>query len=89
MSSFKIAELKAHLSECLRAVEAGEVVTVYDRSRPIARIVPFEAATPPIDHDAPRARLADFVVPPPVLPVAVGFDVVAELLIERSRDRES
>jgi len=33
MSSVKTAQLKAHLSAYLRAVEGGEVVTVYDRER--------------------------------------------------------
>ena len=35
-----IAELKNSLSQQLRAVEAGDVVEVMDRARPIARIVP-------------------------------------------------
>jgi antitoxin (DNA-binding transcriptional repressor) of toxin-antitoxin stability system len=33
MSSVETAQLKAHLSAYLRAVEGGEVVTVYDRER--------------------------------------------------------
>lgn len=41
MRSVKIAELKDHLSEHLRAVEGGEEVEVTDRNRPIARIVPI------------------------------------------------
>ena len=40
MKTVKIAELKNHLSEHLRAVEAGEEVIVTDRDRPIARIIP-------------------------------------------------
>ena len=40
MKRIKIAELKDHLSEHLRAVERGAVVEVTDRSRPIARITP-------------------------------------------------
>jgi prevent-host-death family protein len=40
MKSVKIAELKDHLSEHLRAVEQGAEVLVTDRNRPIARIVP-------------------------------------------------
>lgn len=84
MSAVKITELKAHLSEHLRAVASGEVVTVYDRNRPIARIVPFGAEAPAIDHEPPRAGLAAFVNPPPVAP---GFDVAAELAQDRARDR--
>ena len=41
MKSVKIAELKDHLSEHLRAVEAGAQIIVTDRDRPIARIVPL------------------------------------------------
>jgi prevent-host-death family protein len=37
-----IAELKAHLSEVLRRVAEGETVTVTDRGRPVASIVPVE-----------------------------------------------
>lgn len=41
MTKVKIAELRDHLSEHLRAVEQGGEVVVTDRDRPIARIVPF------------------------------------------------
>jgi prevent-host-death family protein len=44
MRSVKIAELKDHLSEHLRAVEQGSEVLVTDRNRPIARIVPVLAS---------------------------------------------
>ncbi len=40
MRAVRIAELKAHLSEHLRAVQDGATVTVLDRNTPIARIVP-------------------------------------------------
>jgi prevent-host-death family protein len=45
MKRVKIAELKDHLSEHLRAVEAGAEIEVTDRSRPVARLVPVHAAT--------------------------------------------
>jgi len=48
MTRVKIAELKDHLSEYLRAVENGAEVTVTDRSRPIARISPMSGAHGPI-----------------------------------------
>ena len=38
------ADLKAHLSEHLRAVRRGETLVVTDRHEPIARIVPIAAA---------------------------------------------
>lgn len=40
MKTVKIAELKNHLSEHLRAVEAGDEIVVTDRNRPIAKIIP-------------------------------------------------
>jgi prevent-host-death family protein len=44
MKAVKIAELKDHLSEHLRAVEAGDEIEITDRSRPIARLVPIRPA---------------------------------------------
>jgi prevent-host-death family protein len=38
----RIAELKARLSEVLRRVRRGHDVVVFDRDRPIARLVPYE-----------------------------------------------
>jgi prevent-host-death family protein len=46
MTSVKIAELKDHLSEHLRAVERGAEIVVTDRDRPIAMIVPMPAVAP-------------------------------------------
>ena len=48
MKTVKIAELKDQLSRHLRAVEAGDVVTVTNRDRPVARIVPVSSATAPV-----------------------------------------
>ncbi len=38
-----ISRLKSHLSEHLRAAEAGETIEIMDRARPIARVVPIAA----------------------------------------------
>ncbi len=48
MTRVGIAELKAHLSEHLRAVRSGGTVIVLDRDLPIATIVPY-ASQPAID----------------------------------------
>ena len=40
MKRVRISELKSHLSEHLRAAEAGETIEVLDRARTIARVVP-------------------------------------------------
>jgi prevent-host-death family protein len=58
MKSVQIAELKNHLSQHLRAVEAGEQVIVTDRRRPIARIVPASPLTATVVLVPPRR---DFV----------------------------
>jgi len=42
MKTVGIADLKAHLSEHLRAVRKGRKLTVLDRDAPVARIVPIE-----------------------------------------------
>ena len=41
MKTMNIAELKAHLSRCLREVAGGERIVVLDRRRPVAEIVPI------------------------------------------------
>lgn len=41
--SYSIYEAKAQLSRLLRAVKAGRDLTVTERGRPIARLVPYRA----------------------------------------------
>jgi len=61
MSDVRIADLKARLSEHLRAVRNGGTVTVLDRDTPIARIVPF--ATPSLELRKAKRRLRDLKLP--------------------------
>jgi prevent-host-death family protein len=84
MSAVKIAQLKAHLSEHVRRAARGEVVTVYDRDRPVAQLVPFRPGAAPVEHRPPLRALAGYVPGPPLAP---GFDVVGELLADRDRQR--
>lgn len=56
MSNVRIADLKARLSEHLRAVRNGGTVTVLDRDTPIARIVPFLAPSLEIRKATRRLR---------------------------------
>ncbi len=42
-----VRELKAHLSASLKRVQAGERLTVTDRGRAIARLVPVDARPTP------------------------------------------
>jgi prevent-host-death family protein len=61
MSNVGIADLKAHLSEHLRAVRNGGTLTVLDRETPIARIVPYAAQ--PLEIRKARRRLRDLKLP--------------------------
>lgn len=40
MKQVRIAELKARLSEYLRAVRSGESIAVLDRDTPVAQLIP-------------------------------------------------
>ena len=52
MSEVSVAQAKAHLSEILDRVEAGETVTITRRGRPIARLSGVQATKKPIDFEA-------------------------------------
>jgi len=82
MKEVRIAELKARLSEHLRYVRRGHVLTVLDRDTPVARLVPVEAPTGlairrPLGA---RASVADVPLPPPL---RLAVDPVAVLLEDR------
>ena len=82
MTRVKIAELKDHLSEHLRAVERGGTVTVTDRDRPIARIVPIGEGVRLLP---PRTAIAELVrrrYPRQAWPIAS-----TDLLAEERRER--
>ena len=51
MSEVSVAEAKAHLSEILDRVEAGETVTITRRGRPVARLSGVQAPKKPIDFE--------------------------------------
>ncbi len=86
MRTVKIAELKARLSEHLRYVRRGHVLTVLDRDTPIARLVPHEhSETISVRLPLRRHRtLRDVPLPPPL---SISFDVVDLLMEERQGER--
>ncbi len=87
MDTVRIADLKAHLSEHLRAVRRGRTLTVLDRDRPIARIVPYEGEARPLVVRAPRPgapALARVPLPPPL---RAKVDILALLAEERQAER--
>lgn len=86
MKQVGIAELKARLSEYLRAVRGGESIAVLDRDTPIAQLVPVRERT------ALRVRKPARGAPPlNRVPVAkrakLDVDVVQVLLEERQNQR--
>jgi prevent-host-death family protein len=83
MPDVRIAQLKAKLSEYLRAVRKGHDVTVYDRNEPIARLVPYSRTSPLRVREPVRryATLAEIPLPPPI---KLDTDPV-ELLLEDRR----
>ena len=86
MKQVRIAELKARLSEHLRAVRRGETIAVLDRDTPVAQIVPVRNRT------ALRIRKPTNGTPPPnrvplPKPLKINIDVVQLLLDERQSQR--
>jgi prevent-host-death family protein len=51
MNTVSVAEAKAHLSELLNQVEAGEEVVITRRGQPVARIKGFGKPLKPIDFE--------------------------------------
>lgn len=80
MKTVGIADLKAHLSEHLRAVRKGRTLTVLDRDSPVARLVPVEAG--PLEVRKATRRAADLPNQSPATPVT---DSLAVLLEDRAR----
>ena len=80
MSDVRIADLKARLSEHLRSVRNGDTITVLDRDKPVARIVPYAAQ--PLEIRKASRRVRDLKLPRrPAKPT----DSVALLLEDRRR----
>lgn len=81
-----VAELKARLSEYLRAVKKGREVTIYDRDQPIARIVPYSArrALAVREPLTSYSTLGGIPLPPPA---KLTVDPVELLLEDRQSDR--
>lgn len=87
METVGIAELKARLSEYLRAVRRGRPLTVLDRDTPVACLIPYAGATSALRVRPPRRgapRLHKVPLPPPL---RLSVDVVALLAEERQPER--
>jgi prevent-host-death family protein len=80
MSNVRIADLKARLSEHLRAVRNGGTVTVLDRDTPVARIVPYAAQS--LEIRKAKRRVRDLKLP---AKPASRTDSLAVLIEDRRR----
>lgn len=92
MKTVTISNLKAHLSENLRAAQRGEEITVLDRETPIARIVPLVPLVPlvPPRYELRVARPATRPMgtfKPPNEPSGVTPEQLQEALDAERRDR--
>jgi prevent-host-death family protein len=86
MRAVRIAELKARLSEYLRAVRRGETIAVLDRETPVAQIVPVrERSALRIRKPAPGTPRPNQVPLPK--PLKSNIDVVELLMEERQSPR--
>jgi prevent-host-death family protein len=86
MKQVRIADLKARLSEYLRAVRRGETIVVLDRDTPIAQIVQVR------EQPALRVRKPASGAPPlnrvrRPKPAKLNIDIVKLLLEERQGHR--
>lgn len=71
MRTAKISEFKAKLSAHIQYVKNGEEVLIFDRNKPVARLVPAGEVD---DHDARRNRLiAKGILTPPKRPRPEGY----------------
>ncbi|MGR9425608.1 type II toxin-antitoxin system Phd/YefM family antitoxin [Rhizobium leguminosarum] len=67
MASVNLAEAKAHLSELLNRVEAGETVEILRHGKPVAQLVPVKTRKKPVDVARLKALTAS--MKPPAKPV--------------------
>jgi len=86
MKQVRIADLKARLSQYLRAVRGGETIAVLDRDTPVAQLVHIRR------ESALRVQNPELGTPPPnrvrlPKPSKLNLDVVQLLLEERQGHR--
>ena len=68
MSTFRVAEAQAHLSELLERTEKGEEVVITRRGQPVAPLASIGSAKPGIDFERLRALRAAGPRPKPQEP---------------------
>ena len=86
MKQVRIADLKARLSEYLRAVRAGESIAVLDRDTPVAQLIPVrESRALRVQKPAPGSPPPNRIKVPKR--TRLNVDIVALLLEERQGHR--
>jgi len=63
MDIINLADAKAHLSELVDRVEAGDTIDIARRGKPVARLGSVSKARRPIDISLLRALTADMPAP--------------------------
>jgi prevent-host-death family protein len=86
-TTVRIAELKARLSQYLRQVRRGHVLTVMDRETPIAQIVPHRRDSTRLHVRLPLPSAPPLHRVPLPPPLSIDVDAVALLLEERQGGR--
>jgi len=81
MTKVGIADLKAHLSEHIRKVRGGRILTICARDMPVAQLIPFDPDVPLEIRKASRKPSELRLPRAPAAPT----DSLAELLRGRSR----
>lgn len=91
MESIGIRALQQNASAVVARAEAGEVIEITDRGRPVARLVPVRASSRlQALVDAGRLRLAKSSLKdtPPPLPLPAGARSLSQILAEmRANER--
>jgi prevent-host-death family protein len=82
-TDFGSADAKAHFSELLARVEAGETITISRHGRPVARLVP--ARKRELTPEERRKSWEEWVAYRRKHNITLGPDVTVKQLIEESR----
>ena len=87
MTNVKIGELKAHLSEHLRNVRRGEVLTIFDRNTPIAQVTRYAGPPDALRVRKPLGRVPTLRDVPLPRPLELDIDIAELLDQERQGER--
>jgi len=86
MKKTRVTDLKARLSHYLRLVRKGETITVYDRDKPVAELIPMRKVQLTLRAPVPRSPKLHEI--PRLPPMAGGRGILDLLLEERAEGRD-